>query len=198
MSGLKKGFTIVELMMVVAIIGILMGIVTSAAQGSIRTARVRKADAACKVVQQGLATYYAQKGKWPGSIGGRIASGSFSGSSNQEGVEGRSDSDKYVLETAEIKSMITDMIKEAKQGNPMMDISGLYVSSQSGERNSRDVGLDFKDAIMGTKKHPKKMSVAQMNFGYPEERHGYFRHFKVIYSIPTDEMTVTKQDADSK
>ena len=43
----KKGFTIVELVMVIAILGILLGIVTSVAAGSIREARKRKAEACC-------------------------------------------------------------------------------------------------------------------------------------------------------
>ena len=43
---MKKGFTIIELLVVLAIIGILLGIVTTAAASSIKQARARKADAA--------------------------------------------------------------------------------------------------------------------------------------------------------
>ena len=43
----KKGFTIVELLMVISIIGILLGIVTTAASSSIKSARSRRADACC-------------------------------------------------------------------------------------------------------------------------------------------------------
>ena len=39
-------------------IGILLGIVTTAAASSIKQARVRKAEACCTVVEQGLAAYY--------------------------------------------------------------------------------------------------------------------------------------------
>lgn len=190
---MKKGFTIVELMMVIGIIGILLGVVTTAAASSIKQARARKASACCKMVEQAFATYYAQKGRWPGSIGSRIASGSFSGSSNAEGVDGQSDSDKYVLNSAEISSMMTDIIQESKNGNPLMDISGLFVSRATGEAGTKAHGLDFMDAIRGTKTSQKKMKVAEMHFGYPESSHGYFRHFKVVYSIPTDEMKVFQQ-----
>ena len=78
---MKKGFTIVELMMVIGIIGILLGVVTTAAASSIKQARARKASACCQMVEQAFATYYAQKGRWPGSIGSQIAGGSFSGGS---------------------------------------------------------------------------------------------------------------------
>lgn len=189
----KKGFTIVELIMVIAIIGILLGIVTTAAANSIKQARARKADACCTIIKEGLATYNAQFGKWPGDIGDRIANGSIGPRSNEEGVRDQSDPDKYVLNANEIDSMIREMVREAKRGNPLMDISGLYVSRGAGEPGSRERGLDFMDAVRGTKRSPKRMKLAEMHFGYPETDSGYFRRFKVVYSIPTDEMKVSKQ-----
>ena len=202
---MKKGFTIVELMMVIGIIGVLLGVVTTAAASSIKQARARKASACCKMVEQAFATYYAQKGRWPGSIGSRIAGGSFSGGSNAEGVNGQSDSDKYVLNSSEISSMMTDIIQESKNGNPLMDISGLFVSRSSAEPRYEScshgnsyypaagaVGLDFMDAIRGTKRSQKKMKVAEMHFGYPHQTRGGFMPFKVVYSIPTDEMSVSQ------
>ena len=65
---MRRGFTIIELVMVIAILGILLGIVTTAAAGAIRQAREKKADACCAVVQAAFETYYAQKGEWPGDI----------------------------------------------------------------------------------------------------------------------------------
>ncbi len=189
---MKKAFTIVELMMVVCIIGILLGIVTTAASSSIKQARDHKANTCCKIVEQGFATYYAQKGKWPGSIGSKIESGSFSTRDNEEGLQGRSNTDRYVLEAGEIDSMIRDLIAETKKNNPMMDISGLYVSRGTGEAGSRAHGLDFMDAVRGTKQSKKKMTVSEMHFGYPDSN-GWFRRFKVVYSIPTDEMKVSRQ-----
>jgi len=189
----RKGFTIVELLMVIGILGILMGIVTTAAASSIKQARARKAKAVCVVVEQGLATYYAQMGQWPGSVGAKIANGSISSQSNSEGLNGSTDSNQYVLSGSEIKEMIAALVQETKNGNPMFDISGLFVSRDEGEANSRAMGMDFMEAIHGTKRSPKRMTLAEMNFGYPETDHGYFRRFKVVYSIPTDEMKVSQQ-----
>ena len=190
---MKRGFTIVEMLVVIGIIGVLLGIVTTAAASSIKQARARKAEACCTLVKQGLATYYAQKARWPGSIGDSIRQGRLGTRDNQEGFSGRNDPNKYVLNASEIDEMIYELVREAKNGNPMMDISGLYVSDRSGEKGDKNPGLDFLEAVHGTKRHPDKMAVSKMHFGYPETEHGWFRRFKVVYSIPTDEMRVSLQ-----
>ena len=93
---MRRGFTIIELVMVVAIMGILLGIVTTAAAGAIRQARIRKAEACCKVVQAAFETYYAQKGEWPGGIESKITGDK----ANSEGKEYRSDTDVYARHPA--------------------------------------------------------------------------------------------------
>lgn len=176
----KKGFTIVELVMVIAILGILLGIVTSVAAGSIREARRRKADACCKIVQAGFETYYAQKGEWPGKMGDKIDSMISE------------DPDTCEISEAVVREMMLDILKEYKQGNPCLDISGLFVSRYNAGPKSR--GMDFITAIQGTKEdaNGQEMTVSEMHFGYPEEQHGYFRPFKVVYSVPTDKITVSR------
>ena len=79
--------------------------------------------------------------------------------------------------------------------NTCLDISGLFVSRYDGRAGTRHLGLDFMTAIRGTKQdaNGQKMTTAQMHFGYPESSHGYFRHFKVVYSKPTDQMKVSTQ-----
>ena len=80
-----------------------------------------------------------------------------------------------------------------RNNNPLMDISGLFVSRDQGEPGGRGHGLDFMDAVRGTKRSKKKMQVGEMYFGYPETDHGYFRRFKIVYSVPTDSMEVSTQ-----
>lgn len=189
---MKRAFTIIELAVVISIIGILLGIVTTAAAGAVRQGRVRKAESLCNMVQAGLATYYAQKDRWPGSIGDRIANDSLGTSSEYEDGR-RTTEDEYVLSGSEVRDMIRAIVLEAKNGNPVMDISGLFVSRDAGEKGGKGMGLDFMDAIHGTRKSSRKMSSSEMNFGYPEAEHGYFRRFKIVYSIPTDEMKVSQQ-----
>lgn len=181
---MRRGFTIIELVMVIAILGILLGIVTTAASNSIKQARKRKAEACCKVVQAGFETYYAQKGEWPGNIDSKVKSNTS--------VD---DDDTCEIEPSDVDDMMRDILKEYKKGNPCLDISGLFVSRHQGNKGSRDLGMDFMTAIRGTKKEKngQRMSSSEMHFGYPESEHGYFRHFKVVYSKPTDQMKVSTQ-----
>lgn len=189
----RRGFTILELAVVVAIIGVLLGVVTTAAGSAIRQARYRKAEALCACVKAGLETYYAQKDKWPDPLGSKVESGSLGSRSNEEGVNNYSDANLYVLTGSEVRQMVKALVDEAKKGNPLMDISGLYVSRDSGEAGRKGYGLDFLNAIRGTRKSARKMSTGEMYFGYPEKEHGYFRRFKIVYSIPTDSIKVSQQ-----
>ncbi len=188
---MKRGFTIIELVMVIAILGILLGIVTTAAANSIKQARARKADACCRIVQAGFETYYAQKGHWPGNIESKVDSER----SNTEGKNGSTDYDVYVLDPTDVDNMMRDILEEYKQGNPCLDISGLYVSRYSGESGTKHMGMDFMTAIHGTKKdkNGQRMKTGEMHFGYPETDHGWFRNFKVVYTVPTDQIKVSKQ-----
>ena len=202
---LKKGFTIVELLMVVGIIIVLMGVVTTAAAQSIRASRTRRADALCALVQAGMNAYYARYDEWPGSIGPRIANGSIGTRSNDEGTQGSTDNDKYVLTGAEVRSCVKALVDETKNGTPVMDISGLFVSRFPGEISGSGVnakgetsvrkatGMDFMSAIHGTRSSKKKMTTSEMYFGYPDPSTGYFLRFKMVYSIPTDQFAVSKQ-----
>lgn len=190
---MKKGFTIVELLMAIGIVAVLLGLITTAASQSIQSSREKRAVALCAMVQSALATYYAQNAEWPDPLGGKVKRGSLF-QSNDEGVNNTTDSDKYVLSAAEVRSMVKALVDETKKGNPLMDISGLFVSRSPGERGDRGNGLDFMSAVRGTKYSRKKMKTAEMYFGYPDKRTGKFRRFKMVYSIAADQLTVSQQD----
>ena len=172
----RRGFTLLELMLVITILGILATIVVTSIAGLMRTSRIKRANVLCKLVQEGLATYYAQNDRWPGSVGEAIENGTFH------------PGDNYVtLSASQARDMIKVLVEETKKGNPLMDITGLYVS-RGGKH-----GMNFLDAIHGTRKSSKKMKLAEMHFGYPEASHGHFRPFKIIYNVPSDHMEVTTQ-----
>ena len=189
---IKRGFTIVEMLVVIAVLAVLMGLVTIAAGNSAKASRKKQAEALCALVQTALATYNAQKAGWPEPLGGKVASGSFS-ASNDEGANGQTDSDKYVLTATEVRQMVKALVEETKKGNPLLDISGLYVSRDPGERGGKGYGMDFMSAIRGTKRSRKKMSTSEMYFGYPDSETGRFRRFKMVYSIPSDLLAVSVQ-----
>ena len=202
---MRRGFTIIELMIVIGIIGILMGIVFTAASSSVRAGRSTRADALCQTVQSGLATYYAQYEKWPGGLGSKIENGSIRSRSNDEGRNNQSDDDLYVLTASEVRECVRKIVESAKEGNPLIDVSGLWVSRGDGESGGagegganggssrRGVGMDFMTAIHGSRRNSKKMKLNEMYFGYPDESSGAFVRFGMGYSIPTDQMTVGKR-----
>ena len=183
----RKGFTIVELLMVVGILSVLVTIVTTAASGAIKQARARKADALVTMVNAGIDTYYAQYDEWPDfNPEGRTGNYRLSG--------GSVDADRYVLTDSECDSVIKKLIRTSVEsaGNPLIDITGLFVA-RSGLVNDKTVGMDFMVALKGDKKKsPKKMKVGDMMFGYPDPDTGRFRRFTMVYSIPADKITVTK------
>ena len=183
---MKRGFTILELLLVISIIALLLGLVTTAANGAIGEARKKKADACCKIVQVAFETYYAQKGHWPGDIDDQL---------NRNGNTANLTSDELVLDQGTVRKMMRELLTEYKRGNACLDVSGLFVSRYTGEVRSRHIGLDFMEAIRGTKKdaNGQKMKVSEMNFGYPEPNHGYFRHFQVTYRRPSDSILVEQQ-----
>ena len=181
--AMRKGFTIVELLVVIAVISILMTLVFSGVTGAMADARARQAAALCQAVQSGLTAYYAQKQEWPGNLGKRVENGDFPGK----------DPNTYELTASEVREMVKELVDEAKKGNPLMDISGLIVSTDPGEPGGKGYGLDFISAVRGTRKSGRKMTTSSMYFGYLDKDTARFRRFKMVYSIPTDMISVSTQ-----
>jgi len=175
---MKKAFTIVELLMVLAILSILITIVFSSAKGALQSARAAHAEALCRSVQSGIEAYHAMKDQWPAPLD------SLSVASNVKVYELRAD---------EVRQIVKVLVDEARKGNPLIDVSGLYVSRNVGEGGSRGYGLDFASAVRGTNRSRKKMTTGEMYYGYPDPASGYFRRFVIRYNIPTDSISVLKQ-----
>jgi len=198
-SRKRKGFTIVELLLVIGIIAILMGIITTAVSSSVKSARTQRAKALCTLVQTGLATYREQKGEWPIEFP--------SSRTNTEGSGGKTDPDKIVLEREEVRQCVLALVEETKKNNPMIDVSGLFVADgkdkgdlglSSGDMGAnsnikRVYGMDFMSAVRGTPQNKKKLKSANLSYGYQDPETGYFLRFKMVYSIPADQLSVMQQ-----
>jgi type IV pilus assembly protein PilA len=82
MKTLQKGFTLIELMIVVAIIGILAAVAIPAYQDYIARAQVSEAVNLLASGKTGLAEYFADKAQWPSAASEVMGStsGKYTGS----------------------------------------------------------------------------------------------------------------------
>ncbi len=183
----RKGFTIVELLMVIGILSILLSIVTTAASESMRAARKRRAEATKSAVQVGLAAYHARMDAWPVDLSDKTG--------NHRKNASTVDANLYDLTASEVRTCVYKLAAETKNGNPVIDVTGLWVSRSDGNSSSRkDYGMDFMSAIRGTRKSSRKMKLAEMYFGYPRESDGAFERFGMGYSLTADSISVGSRD----
>ena len=113
---MRKAFTLVELLVVVGMIAILMGAMTSAVQSARQRARIQKATSDVKVISQAILAYeiwngdelptMGSRGKAAGGVDATGSSlGFLIGRGNAEGVAGGSGSSQLpVLLMAQLRS----------------------------------------------------------------------------------------------
>ena len=77
MKKIQQGFTLIELMIVVAIIGILAAVAIPSYQDYTARAQVTEAVSLTAAFKTPLAEYYADKGTWPASL--QVVGGTSSG-----------------------------------------------------------------------------------------------------------------------
>lgn len=173
----RRGFTIIELMMVVGIISVLITVSVTAVNGSMKAARKQRAESLCTMVEQSIAAYYAQKDEWP-----------------VEPQDPQNGKEYYQYEQDDVQEIIRTVIREIKNNNPLIDVSGLFVANQElyKKRPDKTHGMDFLTAIHGSKQHPGTLKLSQMCFGYPNPGTGLFRPFTMRYYPASDKITVTQ------
>jgi type IV pilus assembly protein PilA len=79
MKQIQKGFTLIELMIVVAIIGILAAIAIPAYQDYTIRAQVTEGATLAGGVKIAMADYFAQRGTWPTTLGAAATGLNFTG-----------------------------------------------------------------------------------------------------------------------
>lgn len=197
---MKRGFTLIELLIVVAIIAILVTIVTMAAKGSLSGARDNRANAMRSVLEQGIAAYYAQEGKWPDAI-----------ETAADGMDG----DDMTFSDTDADKIFQQVVGKGfgKSGSVsvLLDATGLFVCESSNcgngnhgcndnhtDRKRSDycgdakcrTGVDFSEAVR--KDGKRHIPISGMAFGYAGKKEGRFRRFHIHYNNKSDRVTVTK------
>lgn len=197
----NRGFTIVELLIVVAIISVLLGIVSVAAQGALRNGRAKRATAMCNVMEQAIATYYAKRGQWPSVIESKSKS--------------MGNDTTYTFTPNETDTIFREIVKASIGANasmPLVDATALFVANAGklkkngegcydshGESGLKTFcgnqhcinGVDFSVASKKGKGH---ISINNMAFGYAATRSGKFSRYWITYNAKTDSVSVTRKN----
>ena len=172
---MKRGFTVIELMLVVAVLSILVTIVTVAASSAMTSARAKRRQAMALVLREGISTYYARNGKWPGGIESRAESAS-----------------DHTYSGSEADAIFRTVVKESVgRQNPYLDPHALFVAP-SGVTEGRGQGITFAEArAKEPPPHRRRLNVDEMAFGYQDPSSGRFRRFKIVYKAAADSVEVT-------
>jgi len=178
---MKKGFTIVELLMVIAILAVLLGIITTAATASIRQSRERQAQAVKQTLQNGIAAYKVRKDKWPSTLE-KWADQEHEGT---VGYLSRGDYDKVVQELLRVS---TGKYSKSR----VLDPVGLSVMAVS-EGDGRVSVTDFRSVTTKNNKHAKRMEYNEMTVVYPRTDNGRGYRFVIEYNTESDEVAVMTQ-----
>ena len=64
----KGGFTLLELLVVIVVIGILATLVTGGATYAVRVSREKRRTISCKTLQTAIRRYYNEYNEWPGGV----------------------------------------------------------------------------------------------------------------------------------
>lgn len=178
MNMKRRGFTILELLLVIVLISVLMTIVVIAATASIRLARGQRAEAMRVALQAAISTYQAAdpEGKWPAPI-------QEMADSARSGILNESDAQR-VFQIIVQKSL-------GMNGSQLLlvDPHMLFVA-KAGAVEGQSSGLSFDDARQGDARR-QPWPVASMVFGFQTGRTGKFYSFKISYNAKTDSVVVS-------
>ena len=176
----KKGFTIIELMIVIAILAVLLGIITTVATASIRKGRERRRQAMRETLQNGIAAYQERKDEWPGKL--------------EEWAKDppRGKGTVITLETKDYDEVVQELLKVSAGKSPqnrVLDPVGLLVM-RSSENNGSSAGRDYREVVKKNGKYGKRMSVKDMTIVYPNVDNGKAYRYVIKYNTLSDSVTV--------
>lgn len=199
-----RGFTIVELLVVISIIAILSTIVVIAAGGALKQSRSRRADAMRIALEQAVSAYYAQVGKWPDVI--------------EQKAEAM-DEETYTFSPSETDAIFQKVVGKAygKDGprSVLVDASALFVANATklgnNHRGCSDNHTDRRkagycgdqrciggcDFTLAANRNAKNyVNFSNMAFGYAGKENGKFCRYWIEYNSKTDSVRVKLGEGD--
>jgi len=174
------GFTLIEMLTVIAVLSLLLTISFNVASQAFRNGRKRRQQAMRVAIEQSIAAYYAQEGEWPKTIENKTTN--------------MGDSPTYTFSSGEANDILQEVVGKAygKSGgikSSLIDASALFVCREGGAIDQgRANGVDFTVATAKGGKH--QIPFSQMSFGYADLDTGKFKRFKITYNARTDAVTV--------
>ncbi|HEZ5409423.1 TPA: pilin [Neisseria meningitidis] len=151
MNTLQKGFTLIELMIVIAIVGILAAVALPAYQDYTARAQVSEAILLAEGQKSAVTEYYLNHGKWPGN-------NSDAGVASSSKIKG-----KYVKEVEVKNGVVTATMASSNVNNEIkgkklslwakrQDGSVKWFCGQPVERDANNTANDEVTAANGTAK----------------------------------------------
>ena len=172
---MKKAFTILELMVVMAVIGVLLSIVVTVTGSQIKQSRGKRRQSMAIVLREGINTYHARNGKWPGQLESCADNGTST-----------------TLKGSAADNVFREVVKGSIGAgkNPYLSPSSLFVAP-SGVSDNKTFGVDFSAARTGYGKAERKIGVSEMSFGFQHPDTGHFRRYRIVYNAASDSVDVT-------
>ncbi len=148
----RAGFTLLEMMIVIALIAVLAAIAVNTWMDAIRDTRAKKAIAARRTLLAAVESYRAENNEYPPEI--------------QQLVESGSQSKRFLSESA-TKQVIDKIVQETEKGHTLQDVTGLYVRTTGG------------DVVEYSEARREKLSVSAWGYTTPD---GSFRSLYLGYN----------------
>ena len=175
----KSGFTIIELITVIAMILVLMGSVTASVTGARRRAKVQQAITEAQQLTDAILAYenFARPGR-PSPLEDKKT-----GESWKEATESEM---KFVLGNDKMPNGQEGVSTGKYSKSRVLDPVGLSVMAVS-EGDGRVSVTDFRSVTTKNNKHAKRMEYNEMTVVYPRTDNGRGYRFVIEYNTESDE-----------
>ena len=171
----RRGFTIIELLVVVAIMAVIATLATGAAIKSVKQNRNKRIDTMAKALEMSLVNYRALYGKWPVDF-----VGDYKGDLDKDGV-------KIVLK-GDVKNaaVFKEILNAVRQNRALLDTSALLTRVKGSQMSVRDALAKYpgSDIPIGYPDHEPK----------PDDPPQYkmFKYYTVEYYLTTESVKVKR------